>query len=107
MFDTYHLWDTPTCSTTSRATSTGSRASTSPTSATRRAPRATASCPGDGVADLPRLLAALDDAGWDGFYDVEIFSDAELDGSLVGAPGRRVRAARGREHAPRLGARRL
>jgi sugar phosphate isomerase/epimerase len=31
--------------------------------------------PGDGVADLPRLVGALDVAGWDGYYDVEIFSD--------------------------------
>jgi sugar phosphate isomerase/epimerase len=31
--------------------------------------------PGDGVGDLPRLLGALDAAGWDGYYDVEIFSD--------------------------------
>jgi sugar phosphate isomerase/epimerase len=31
--------------------------------------------PGDGVADLPAILGALDRAGWDGFYDVEIFSD--------------------------------
>ena len=31
--------------------------------------------PGDGVADVPRLLAALDEAGWRGFYDIEIFSD--------------------------------
>jgi sugar phosphate isomerase/epimerase len=31
--------------------------------------------PGDGVADLPAILGALDAAGWDGFYDLEIFSD--------------------------------
>ncbi len=31
--------------------------------------------PGDGVADLPAILGALDCAGWDGYYDVEIFSD--------------------------------
>lgn len=31
--------------------------------------------PGEGVGDLPRLLGALDAAGWDGYYDVEIFSD--------------------------------
>jgi sugar phosphate isomerase/epimerase len=31
--------------------------------------------PGDGIADVPSLLAALDDAGWDGLYDLEIFSD--------------------------------
>jgi sugar phosphate isomerase/epimerase len=31
--------------------------------------------PGDGVADLPAILDALDRAGWQGFYDLEIFSD--------------------------------
>ena len=31
--------------------------------------------PGTGNADLPALLGALDRAGWDGFYDIEIFSD--------------------------------
>jgi sugar phosphate isomerase/epimerase len=37
--------------------------------------------PGDGVADVPRLLAALDRAGWDGFYELEIFSDNGAFGS--------------------------
>jgi sugar phosphate isomerase/epimerase len=37
--------------------------------------------PGDGVADLPALLGALDAAGWDGFYDLEIFSDNGAFGS--------------------------
>src|SRR5262249_1746308 len=31
--------------------------------------------PGEGVAALPTILSALDSAGWDGFYDLEIFSD--------------------------------
>jgi len=31
--------------------------------------------PGDGAAGLPLLLGALEAAGWDGYYDVEIFSD--------------------------------
>jgi sugar phosphate isomerase/epimerase len=31
--------------------------------------------PGDGVAPLPAILGALDEAGWTGFYDLEIFSD--------------------------------
>jgi sugar phosphate isomerase/epimerase len=31
--------------------------------------------PGDGVADVAGILATLDRAGWDGLYDVEIFSD--------------------------------
>jgi sugar phosphate isomerase/epimerase len=38
--------------------------------------------PGDGIAGIPRVLAALDDAGWDGLYDIEIFSD---DGTLGAA----------------------
>jgi len=31
--------------------------------------------PGEGIADVPRILGLLDEAGWDGFYDLEIFSD--------------------------------
>ena len=31
--------------------------------------------PGDGAVDVPAILAALDEAGWTGFYDLEIFSD--------------------------------
>ncbi len=31
--------------------------------------------PGDGVAGVPAILGALDSAGWDGFYDIEVFSD--------------------------------
>jgi sugar phosphate isomerase/epimerase len=31
--------------------------------------------PGDGVADLPAILGALDRGGWSGYYDLEIFSD--------------------------------
>jgi sugar phosphate isomerase/epimerase len=38
--------------------------------------------PGAGGASVPRILRALDEAGWDGLYDIEIFSD---DGTF-GAP---------------------
>jgi sugar phosphate isomerase/epimerase len=31
--------------------------------------------PGEGNADVPRILATLDAAGWNGLYDIEIFSD--------------------------------
>ncbi len=31
--------------------------------------------PGDGVACLPEIFGALEQAGWDGHYDLEIFSD--------------------------------
>jgi sugar phosphate isomerase/epimerase len=37
--------------------------------------------PGDGVADLPAILGVLEDVGWDGFYDLEIFSDNGAFGS--------------------------
>ena len=37
--------------------------------------------PGDGKADVPRILAALDAAGWNGLYDIEIFSDDGTFGS--------------------------
>ena len=31
--------------------------------------------PGDGTADLPAIFGVLEDVGWEGFYDLEIFSD--------------------------------
>jgi sugar phosphate isomerase/epimerase len=31
--------------------------------------------PGDGVADLPAILRALREGGFDGWYDLEVFSD--------------------------------
>jgi sugar phosphate isomerase/epimerase len=37
--------------------------------------------PGEGAAGVPRLLGALERAGWDGFYDLEIFSDNGAFGS--------------------------
>ena len=47
--------------------------------------------PGDGAADVPAILRALDAAGWDGLYDIEIFSDdgtfgSEYDDSYWAAP---------------------
>ncbi len=57
--------------------------------------------PGDGVADLPGILAALDEAGWRGAYDLEIFSDDgtfgnDYEGSLWRLPAQEL-ARRGRE----------
>jgi sugar phosphate isomerase/epimerase len=31
--------------------------------------------PGDGAADLPAIFGVLEDVGWAGFYDLEVFSD--------------------------------
>ena len=36
--------------------------------------------PGDGELDLPAFFATMDDAGFDGWYDVEVFSDSGLFG---------------------------
>jgi len=37
--------------------------------------------PGDGAADLPAILGVLEGVGWEGFYDLEIFSDNGAFGS--------------------------
>jgi sugar phosphate isomerase/epimerase len=37
--------------------------------------------PGNGAADLPALLGVLEDVGWEGFYDLEVFSDNGAFGS--------------------------
>jgi sugar phosphate isomerase/epimerase len=37
--------------------------------------------PGDGAADLRAILGVLEDVGWNGFYDLEIFSDNGAFGS--------------------------
>jgi sugar phosphate isomerase/epimerase len=37
--------------------------------------------PGDGVAGVPAILGELERAGWDGYYDLEIFSDNGAFGS--------------------------
>ena len=57
--------------------------------------------PGDGVANVPAILAALDAAGWVGPYDLEVFSDNGAFGSaypdsLWNVPAREL-ARRGRE----------
>ena len=54
--------------------------------------------PGDGVVAFPPILDAL---RWDGFYDLEIFSDAELDGSLWREDPREL-AARGIQQLRRV-----
>ena len=38
--------------------------------------------PGDGPIPLAEIFAALESGGFDGWYELEIFSDLDLDGSL-------------------------
>jgi sugar phosphate isomerase/epimerase len=97
MFDVWHLWNTPTLEDDIRAH--GSRFTGVHVSDYREPTRGWADrvLPGDGVANVPKILGALDDAGWRGPYDLEIFSDDAHDGSLWSVPAgelaRRGRAA--------------
>jgi sugar phosphate isomerase/epimerase len=86
LFDTYHVWDTPTvlddiAANAGRITGVHVADVRDPT----RGP-SDRLLPGDGVSNLPRLVRALEDAGWNGHYDVEIFSDTSLPDSLWNVP---------------------
>jgi sugar phosphate isomerase/epimerase len=96
LVDTWHLWNSPTLLADLRA-DVGRIAGVHV--ADWRDPTRNTSdraFPGEGVAGLPAILRALDDAGYTGWYDVEIFSDAEED-SLWALPAdeaaRRARAS--------------
>jgi sugar phosphate isomerase/epimerase len=57
--------------------------------------------PGEGAIDLPRILDALEEAGWTGFYELELFSDdgtfgSDYEDSLWRIPAREL-AERGHE----------
>jgi sugar phosphate isomerase/epimerase len=90
-FDVWHLWNTPTlyddiANETDRFTGVH-------VCDVRRPTRGWAdrALPGDGIADVPTILHALDEAGWTGLYDLEIFSDdgtfgSEYADSLWAAP---------------------
>lgn len=86
MLDTYHVWDTPTVLEDIERHAT--RFTGVHVADVREPTRGPSDrlLPGDGVSKLPRLVAALDDAGWNGFYDVEIFSDTALPDSLWNVP---------------------
>jgi sugar phosphate isomerase/epimerase len=74
-FDVWHLWNTPTLY-DDIAAEVGRFAGVhicdyrDPTRGW-----ADRALPGDGLANVPDILRALDAAGWDGLYDIEIFSD--------------------------------
>ena len=74
-FDAWHLWNTPTLFEDIRREI--DRIAGVHLSDVRQPTRGWADrvLPGDGLADLPAIVSALDDAGWDGLYDLEIFSD--------------------------------
>lgn len=74
-FDVWHLWNTPDLF--EEIDRTAGMIAGVHVSDWREPTRGWADrvLPGDGVAGVPLILGALDRAGWDGFYDIEIFSD--------------------------------
>jgi sugar phosphate isomerase/epimerase len=99
-FDTWHLWNTETLYddiATQLHRFTGVHVSDVRSPTRGWCDRA---LPGDGIADVPRILAALADAGWDGLYDIEIFSDdgtfgvAYPDSIWAAEPAQVLRSAR-------------
>jgi sugar phosphate isomerase/epimerase len=95
LFDTFHLWDTPDLG-AQIARHAGRIAGVHV--ADRREPTRGAFdrvLPGDGAIDLAPILRALADAGYRGWWDVEIFSDdgsfgQRLPDSLWEAPAREL-----------------
>jgi sugar phosphate isomerase/epimerase len=75
LFDVWHLWNTPTLFEDIEAHA--GRFVGVHVSDWREPTRGWADrvLPGDGVADVPRILGALERGGWDGPFDLEIFSD--------------------------------
>ena len=75
LFDVWHLWDCERLEAQIEAEI--GRIAGVHVNDVRRPTRSFADrlLPGDGVAAVPRILAALHRAGWDGFYELEIFSD--------------------------------
>ena len=74
-FDVWHLWNTPTLF-DDIAAHAGRFVGVHV--ADHRVPTrgwVDRALPGDGDAGVPAILRALDAAGWDGLYDIEIFSD--------------------------------
>ena len=90
-FDTWHLWNTPTLyddieREIDRFAGVHVGDCREPTRGW-----ADRALPGEGVGEIPRILGALEAAGWDGLYDIEIFSDdgtfgAEYPDSFWAAP---------------------
>lgn len=100
-FDTWHLWNTPDLQ--DEIVEHADRFVAVHVNDWRDPTRGWADrvLPGDGLADVPAILGALERAGWNGYYDLEIFSDngafgASYDDSLWNVPAHEL-AHRARE----------
>jgi sugar phosphate isomerase/epimerase len=96
LFDTWHLWDTPDV--LEHARRLAPRFPTVHVNDWRAETRDwdDRALPGDGIIDLPAIIGALEAGGYDGWYDMEIFSGDQYADSLMKLdPAEMVR--RGRE----------
>ncbi|HEY7603217.1 MAG TPA: sugar phosphate isomerase/epimerase family protein [Gaiellaceae bacterium] len=96
LFDTWHLWDTPDV--LEHARRLAHRFPAVHVNDWRDETRDwdDRALPGEGVIDLPAILGALEAGGYDGWYDLEVFSGEQYDDSLMKLdPAELVR--RGRE----------
>lgn len=96
LFDTWHLWDTPDV--LDHARRLASRFPVVHVNDWRAETRDwdDRTLPGEGVMDLPAIIGALEAGGYDGWYDMEVFSGEHYPDSLMKLdPAEMVR--RGRE----------
>lgn len=83
LFDTWHLWDTPNVLDHIRAEA--HRFPAVHVNDWRAETRGwdDRALPGDGVMHLPAIFAALEDGGFDGWYELEVFSTETYPDSLL------------------------
>ena len=95
IFDTWHLWDTPDV--LDHARRLAHRFPAVHVNDWREDTRHwdDRALPGEGIIDLPAILGALEAGGFDGWYDLEIFSGEQYPDSLLKLdPAELVRRAR-------------
>jgi sugar phosphate isomerase/epimerase len=86
-YDVYHLWDTPDIVALTRAHAT--EVGCVHVADWKKEPTRTwadRALPGEGVIDLAALFSALEAGGYDGWYDLEIFSELQFPDSLWALP---------------------
>jgi sugar phosphate isomerase/epimerase len=95
IFDTWHLWDTPDV--LDHARRLAHRFPAVHVNDWREDTRHwdDRALPGEGIMDLPAILGALEAGGFDGWYDLEIFSGEQYPDSLLKLePAEMIRRAR-------------
>jgi sugar phosphate isomerase/epimerase len=95
-YDVYHVWDEPDL--LELTVRHADRIGGVHVCDWREPPRSVGDrlAPGEGTIDLPSILAALERGGFRGWYDLEIFSDKDLEDSLWNLPPREL-VERGRD----------